>query len=147
MPCYFLNAGEGVDDNKEEEDSSDAEQEDGSDDDDDEEEDGASDDEKDGEDRSEGDVEEKEDTKGQKTPGKKPLTGGDLMGLVLAPTRELAVQVKNHLVAAAKYTGIKVCVLVNFIRVMYFVYRVYSINGCTYCILDFIYLMSTVNLG
>lgn len=32
---------------------------------------------------------------------KKPL-----YALILTPTRELAVQVKNHLVAAAKYTGI-----------------------------------------
>ena len=28
--------------------------------------------------------------------------------LILAPTRELAIQVKNHIVAVAKYTGIKV---------------------------------------
>ncbi|XP_022224518.2 ATP-dependent RNA helicase DDX24 [Drosophila obscura] len=34
-----------------------------------------------------------------------------LYGLVLTPTRELAVQVKNHLVAAAKYTGIKVAAI------------------------------------
>ena len=31
-----------------------------------------------------------------------------LRGLVLAPTRELAVQVKNHLEVAAKHTGIRV---------------------------------------
>ena len=31
-----------------------------------------------------------------------------LRGLVLAPTRELAVQVKNHLEAAAKHTSIRV---------------------------------------
>ncbi|EDW36133.1 GL17630 [Drosophila persimilis] len=34
-----------------------------------------------------------------------------LYGLVLTPTRELAVQVKNHLVSAAKYTGIKVAAI------------------------------------
>ncbi|XP_043643042.1 ATP-dependent RNA helicase DDX24 [Drosophila teissieri] len=34
-----------------------------------------------------------------------------LYGLVLTPTRELAVQVKNHLVAAAKYTGIRVAAI------------------------------------
>jgi len=36
---------------------------------------------------------------------------GPLYGLVLTPTRELAVQVKNHLVAAAKYTGIRVAAI------------------------------------
>ncbi|XP_063968406.1 ATP-dependent RNA helicase DDX24-like isoform X1 [Lytechinus pictus] len=36
-----------------------------------------------------------------------------LFGLVLTPTRELAVQVKNHLVAAAKMTNIKVAVVVG----------------------------------
>ncbi|KAH8309378.1 ATP-dependent RNA helicase DDX24 [Drosophila kikkawai] len=34
-----------------------------------------------------------------------------LYGLVLTPTRELAVQVKNHLVTAAKYTGIRVAAI------------------------------------
>ncbi|XP_017839841.1 ATP-dependent RNA helicase DDX24 [Drosophila busckii] len=34
-----------------------------------------------------------------------------LYALVLTPTRELAVQVKNHLVAAAKYTGIRVATI------------------------------------
>ncbi|KAH8401201.1 hypothetical protein KR009_003605 [Drosophila setifemur] len=34
-----------------------------------------------------------------------------LYGLVLTPTRELAVQVKNHLVSAAKYTGIRVAAI------------------------------------
>ncbi|XP_074640652.1 ATP-dependent RNA helicase DDX24-like [Tubulanus polymorphus] len=33
--------------------------------------------------------------------------------LILTPTRELAVQVKNHLEAAAKYTGIKVAVILG----------------------------------
>ncbi|XP_052774075.1 ATP-dependent RNA helicase DDX24-like [Mya arenaria] len=33
--------------------------------------------------------------------------------LILEPTRELAIQVKNHLVAAAKYTDIKVAVIVG----------------------------------
>ena len=36
-----------------------------------------------------------------------------LQALVLTPTRELAIQVKDHLVAAAKYTGIKVAVVVG----------------------------------
>ncbi|XP_072169926.1 ATP-dependent RNA helicase DDX24-like [Diadema setosum] len=39
--------------------------------------------------------------------------GGKLFGLVLTPTRELAVQVKNHLVAAAMKTDIKVAVVVG----------------------------------
>lgn len=30
-----------------------------------------------------------------------------LYALILTPTRELAIQVKNHLVAAAKHTGIQ----------------------------------------
>ena len=34
---------------------------------------------------------------------------GRLAALVLAPTRELALQVHSHIRAAAKYTGIKVC--------------------------------------
>ncbi|XP_013119538.2 ATP-dependent RNA helicase ddx24 [Stomoxys calcitrans] len=34
-----------------------------------------------------------------------------LYALVLTPTRELAVQVKDHLVAAAKYTGIKIAAI------------------------------------
>uniref|UniRef100_A0A7M4EQT5 ATP-dependent RNA helicase n=1 Tax=Crocodylus porosus TaxID=8502 RepID=A0A7M4EQT5_CROPO len=36
-----------------------------------------------------------------------------LLGLVLAPTRELAVQVKHHIDAAAKFTGIKTAILVG----------------------------------
>lgn len=34
-----------------------------------------------------------------------------LYALILTPTRELAVQVRDHLVTAAKYTGIKVCAI------------------------------------
>lgn len=37
--------------------------------------------------------------------------GGALYALVLTPTRELAVQVKDHLVTAAKYTGVKVAAI------------------------------------
>lgn len=33
-----------------------------------------------------------------------------LYALILTPTRELAIQVRNHLVTASKYTGIKVLV-------------------------------------
>lgn len=44
----------------------------------------------------------------EETPGE---TVGALYALVLCPTRELAVQVKDHLVAAAKYTGIKVAAI------------------------------------
>uniref|UniRef100_A0A0A1WHP7 ATP-dependent RNA helicase n=1 Tax=Zeugodacus cucurbitae TaxID=28588 RepID=A0A0A1WHP7_ZEUCU len=36
---------------------------------------------------------------------------GPLYAVVLTPTRELAVQVRDHLVAAAKYTGIKVAAI------------------------------------
>ncbi|NWI22608.1 DDX24 helicase, partial [Sula dactylatra] len=36
-----------------------------------------------------------------------------LLGLVLTPTRELAVQVKHHIDAAAKFTGIKTAILVG----------------------------------
>ncbi|XP_046417990.1 ATP-dependent RNA helicase DDX24 [Neodiprion fabricii] len=39
---------------------------------------------------------------------KKPL-----YALILTPTRELAIQVKNHLVKAAKYTGIRIAVVVG----------------------------------
>lgn len=34
-----------------------------------------------------------------------------LYALILAPTRELAVQIKSHLTQAAKYTDIKVCII------------------------------------
>lgn len=33
---------------------------------------------------------------------------GSLLGLVLTPTRELALQIKNHLDITAKYTAVKV---------------------------------------
>ena len=36
-----------------------------------------------------------------------------LIALVLTPTRELALQVKSHIEAAAKFTNIKVCPLVT----------------------------------
>ncbi|XP_064625673.1 ATP-dependent RNA helicase DDX24-like isoform X2 [Lineus longissimus] len=41
-----------------------------------------------------------------------PLTSR-LFALVLTPTRELAIQVKNHLQAVAKYTGIKIATVVG----------------------------------
>ncbi|CAG9855924.1 unnamed protein product [Phyllotreta striolata] len=36
-----------------------------------------------------------------------------LYALILTPTRELAIQVKNHIVAVAKYTGVNVAVVVG----------------------------------
>lgn len=36
-----------------------------------------------------------------------------LYALILTPTRELAMQVKNHLTLAAKYTGIKIALVVG----------------------------------
>ena len=39
---------------------------------------------------------------------KKKVSDSPLYALVLAPTRELAIQVRNHIATAAKYTGIKV---------------------------------------
>ena len=42
--------------------------------------------------------------------GEMPDAESDPIGptaLILAPTRELAIQVKNHIVAVAKYTGVK----------------------------------------
>ena len=38
-----------------------------------------------------------------------PAQGQPLQALVLCPTRELAIQVKDHMVNAAKYTGVFVC--------------------------------------
>uniref|UniRef100_T1HAT9 ATP-dependent RNA helicase n=1 Tax=Rhodnius prolixus TaxID=13249 RepID=T1HAT9_RHOPR len=38
---------------------------------------------------------------------------GSLLGLVLTPTRELALQIKNHLDITAKYTAVKVAVVVG----------------------------------
>lgn len=43
----------------------------------------------------------------------KPQKLKKLQALVLTPTRELAIQVKDHLVAAAKYTNIQVAVVVG----------------------------------
>ncbi len=40
-------------------------------------------------------------------------SGGKLRGLVLAPTRELAIQVKDHIEAAARHTGVRVAVVVG----------------------------------
>ncbi|PIK38381.1 hypothetical protein BSL78_24782 [Apostichopus japonicus] len=40
-------------------------------------------------------------------------TSGGLMALILTPTRELAVQIKNHIMAAAKYTDVQVAVVVG----------------------------------
>lgn len=36
-----------------------------------------------------------------------------MYALILTPTRELAMQIKNHLTLVAKYTGIKIAVLVG----------------------------------
>lgn len=44
----------------------------------------------------------------EQTLSKKPLRG-----LILTPTRELAIQIKNHLEAAAKFTDIKIAVVVG----------------------------------
>ncbi|XP_067677240.1 ATP-dependent RNA helicase DDX24-like [Haliotis asinina] len=45
---------------------------------------------------------------------KATLTGSKpLIALILEPTRELAMQVKNHLMAAAKYTNIKIATVVG----------------------------------
>ena len=41
-------------------------------------------------------------------PAKTADTSKPLIALILEPTRELAIQVKNHLMAAAKYTDIQV---------------------------------------
>ncbi|XP_023952779.2 ATP-dependent RNA helicase DDX24 [Bicyclus anynana] len=40
-------------------------------------------------------------------------TGKPLYALILTPTRELAIQISRHLIAAAKYTGIKVATIVG----------------------------------
>ncbi|KAF0292316.1 ATP-dependent RNA helicase DDX24 [Amphibalanus amphitrite] len=42
--------------------------------------------------------------------GSAESTPGGPRALILAPTRELAIQVKDHIVAVAKYTGVKVVV-------------------------------------
>ncbi|XP_006165454.2 ATP-dependent RNA helicase DDX24 [Tupaia chinensis] len=43
----------------------------------------------------------------------RPYSKHPLLGLVLTPTRELAVQVKQHIDAVAKFTGIKTAILVG----------------------------------
>ncbi|XP_026333729.1 ATP-dependent RNA helicase DDX24 [Hyposmocoma kahamanoa] len=40
-------------------------------------------------------------------------TGKPLYALILTPTRELAIQISNHLKAAAKYTGIRIATIVG----------------------------------
>ncbi|CAH2240978.1 jg19732 [Pararge aegeria aegeria] len=40
-------------------------------------------------------------------------TGKPLYALILTPTRELAIQISRHLIAAAKYTGIRVATIVG----------------------------------
>ncbi|XP_045505486.1 DEAD-box ATP-dependent RNA helicase 13 [Colias croceus] len=40
-------------------------------------------------------------------------TGKPLYALILTPTRELAIQISRHLIAVAKYTGIKVATIVG----------------------------------
>ncbi|XP_068624916.1 ATP-dependent RNA helicase DDX24 [Battus philenor] len=40
-------------------------------------------------------------------------TGKPLYALILTPTRELAIQISRHLIAAAKYTGIKIATIVG----------------------------------
>ncbi|KAJ0171320.1 hypothetical protein K1T71_012870 [Dendrolimus kikuchii] len=40
-------------------------------------------------------------------------TGKPLYALILTPTRELAIQISRHLIAAAKYTGIRIATIVG----------------------------------
>ncbi|CAG5057556.1 unnamed protein product [Parnassius apollo] len=40
-------------------------------------------------------------------------TGKPLYALILTPTRELAIQISRHLIAASKYTGIKIATIVG----------------------------------
>ncbi|XP_041358489.1 ATP-dependent RNA helicase DDX24-like [Gigantopelta aegis] len=46
-------------------------------------------------------------------PTEKAETSKPLLALILEPTRELAIQVKNHLMAAAKYTDIQIATVVG----------------------------------
>lgn len=46
-----------------------------------------------------------------------------LYALVLTPTRELAVQIKNHLTQAAKYTDIKVRLIVFKFRIIHIFFK------------------------
>ncbi|KAJ9580891.1 hypothetical protein L9F63_023936 [Diploptera punctata] len=41
------------------------------------------------------------------------MSDSKLYALILTPTRELAIQINNHLKAAAKYTGIKIAVVIG----------------------------------
>nr|XP_045010750.1 ATP-dependent RNA helicase DDX24 [Jaculus jaculus]XP_045010751.1 ATP-dependent RNA helicase DDX24 [Jaculus jaculus] len=54
----------------------------------------------------------KQELHGQTAPSKAP-SKRPLLGLVLTPTRELAVQVKQHIDAVARFTGIKTAILVG----------------------------------
>uniref|UniRef100_A0AAY5EDQ2 ATP-dependent RNA helicase n=2 Tax=Electrophorus electricus TaxID=8005 RepID=A0AAY5EDQ2_ELEEL len=48
-----------------------------------------------------------------KTTGKQDSEKQPLLGLVLTPTRELAVQVKHHIDAVAQFTGVRTAILVG----------------------------------
>ena len=62
--------------------------------------------------------EEEEEEEDPTTDKNDPSQSDGLFALIMTPTRELAVQVKNHLVAIAKYTGIKV--RLNLLHLLYF---------------------------
>ena len=62
-----------------------------------------------------GDEEDREEIQEEPTKKSSKQNSVDrpLLGLVLAPTRELAIQVKDHIDAAARHTGIMTCVVVG----------------------------------
>lgn len=63
-----------------------------------------------------------------------------LWALVLTPTRELAIQIKNHLTAALKYIDLKVSNFVSYNFTMYQYNRQYSNNIFYYIlVLNFIF--------
>ncbi|KAF5307170.1 hypothetical protein FQR65_LT00686 [Abscondita terminalis] len=58
-------------------------------------------------------IEKQREDDNSKCNDKDDIVSKPLYALILTPTRELAVQVKNHLVAAAKYTDIHVAVVLG----------------------------------
>lgn len=55
--------------------------------------------------------EEEEEVKDEEAASQMKANSRPLYALILTPTRELAVQVKDHIISAAKYTGIKVATI------------------------------------
>ena len=50
------------------------------------------------------------------TKKKRKIKTGPLRALILTPTRELAIQVRNHIQAICKYTNIKIVAIGTYVK-------------------------------